>query len=177
MSAFTPAASRVRLRFVVALMLVLPFLAHAIWDYVEGAAAPRADRRHRSSGAPTTNEPYRVLSAGAVDADRFYRAAAALVGPTVRRDRRTPTYLVAAAPRSGDWTPDLVGEVRAQLAEHQEALSLADRAAALPFEGVFARLVGGLSDVWPCAVVAALRPARDRARAGGDSERRVRLAV
>lgn len=125
----------VRARFVVALMLVLPFLAHAIWDYVEARRLhARIDAIVRS-GAPTSNEPSRVLSDAAVDADRYYRAAAALVGPY--RPPRSPQteYRIGASLRSGTWTPDLVDELRAQLAEHREALSLADRAAALSFEG------------------------------------------
>jgi hypothetical protein len=130
-----PQPPRLRLRFIVSLLLVLPFLAHAIWDFVEARRLNARIDAIVASGAPTTNEPYRVLSGGAADADRYYRAAAALVGPYRVPAAPDNAHRVDAALRNGGWTPDLVDEVRAQIDEQREALSLADRGAALPFEG------------------------------------------
>ena len=135
MTTSVPRPPRVRLRFVVALMLVLPFLAHAIWDYVE---ARRLNARIDSiilSGAPTSTDRYQPLTGGAADADRYYRAAAALAGGFRLPASPQMAYRVNAAMRDGNWTPDLVDELRARVDEHREALSLVDRAAALPFEG------------------------------------------
>jgi hypothetical protein len=128
-------SARVRLRFVVVLMLVLPVLALAIWDYVEARRLNARMDAIVASGAPTSNQRYHALSGGAADADRYYRAAAALIGTFRPPASPGMDYRVGAAVRSGDWTPNLIDEVRAQLAEHREALSLVDRAAALPFEG------------------------------------------
>ena len=135
MSESVPLPRRVRLRFVVALMLVLPFLAHAVWDYVEARRLNQRIQDVVASGAPTSNERFRPMSAAAADADRFYRAAAALAGSSRVPALPAIDYQVAAALRSGNWPPDVAATAHAQIEALQEALSLTDRAAPLPFDG------------------------------------------
>ncbi|HEY7292061.1 MAG TPA: hypothetical protein VH583_19655 [Vicinamibacterales bacterium] len=93
-------------------VLLLPFVVHAIWDYVEARRMNRRIDAIASSGEPVRSSPFQanVRSAPAADADRYYRAAAALV-TGVTQDQH--------------WSA----------AQFTEALSFVDRAAALTFEG------------------------------------------
>jgi hypothetical protein len=93
----------------VVFVLLAPFVAHAIWDYVEERRLGARIRAVVSSGAPTTTRHPFELSPDAARADEYYRAAAALV-----------TRGHVAPARWEDYT---------------QALEFVDRASALPFEG------------------------------------------
>ena len=121
----------------VAFALLLPFVAHSIWDYTEARRLrARIDaivfQTQPVTVAPNNRSPQ--AAAGAADAERFYRAAAALAGGFLRGDSGPQMYRMNAAIRGGDIPPDLLRDVRARVAEYGEALTLADRAAALPLE-------------------------------------------
>ena len=161
--------TRVRPRFVIALLAVLPLLAHSIWDYVEARRLRAHIDAIQSRGEPV-GPRYVQLSAAAADADRLYRAASILasgfdLGVEPRRRHQLSTAI-----RDGDWTPDVRDEVRARLARYSDAMVLADRAAELPFDGftpgtTYNYLTGHL---WSLARICALR-ATVRAL-DGDSE-------
>ena len=121
----------------VVFVLLLPLVAHSIWDYVEARRlSARLDAIVRQgqpiSGA--SNVPLPPSPKGVADADRFYRAAAALAGGSGLSDTQPFAYRMNAAMRSGDVPPELGDGLRARVEEYREALSFADRAAALPFE-------------------------------------------
>ena len=114
----------------VALIVVMPFAVHAMWGYVEA-------RRFRSAieAIESRGEPIRRATAlprgEAARAERYYRAAAALAS---RFGTGLPTTVLAAE-RSGDWTPELVEQLRTVLADYELAFQLIGWAAPLPFEG------------------------------------------
>jgi hypothetical protein len=93
----------------VVFVLLAPFVAHAVWDYVEERRLGARVRAVVASGAPTSTPHPVTLSPDAARADEYYRAAAALV-----------TSVHLAQPRFED---------------HADALEFVDRASALPFEG------------------------------------------
>ena len=162
--------TQVRPRFIVALVLAMPFLAHSIWDYVEARRLRARIEAIKGRGEPLGAARVVQLSAAAADADRLYRAAAALaagfdLGTTTQRRQR-----LSKAIRDGDWTSDIRDEVRAHLARYSDALALADRAAELPFEGFTADTTDNymVSHVWSLARICALT-ATTRAL-DGDSE-------
>jgi hypothetical protein len=77
-----------------------------------------------------------VLPKGpAADADRYYQAAAALAVDYTGNIPPVLAHDFQVADASGQWPPSLVAAMRAMVRDHEEALSLVDRAAPLPFEG------------------------------------------
>jgi len=132
-----------------ALAVLLPILAYTIWDYIEM-------RRFRSRieaiavrGEPITIQGPFKMSADAGDADRFYRAAGALA---MSFTSGQPSRAALALYSSGDLPAEAIDAARAVVARYGEALSLADRAANLPFEGfkpgtTFNYLIASLNDV------------------------------
>lgn len=126
---------RVRARFIVALILVLPFLAYSIWDYAEARRlTARVDAIVRS-GAPITTYKYAELSSAAGQAERYYRAASALAGGFRLSDKPQVEYQMTHSMREASWTPALIEDLRGRIRGYEDALSLVDRAAPLPFEG------------------------------------------
>ncbi len=141
------------LRFSTAVFVVLlPFVVHAVWDYVEvRRLSARMDAIARR-GEPITMAPFLPVTSSATDADRFYRAAAALSAGYGLIDGAQVVFQMHAALRTGDVTPEALGQIQAHLAKYGEALSLADRAAELPFERflpgyTFNYLIAGLNSV------------------------------
>jgi hypothetical protein len=127
-------SSRVRWPFRIVLVIAFALLAHATWDYTETRRLrARLDAIVRS-GEPMSPIPYVQLSGGASDADRFYRAASALVSG-ISEEPPDMAYRVLRAERDGEWPADVVASTRSLVEKHSEALDLVDRAAALPFDG------------------------------------------
>jgi hypothetical protein len=119
---------------VIVFIVLLPLLAYSAWDAVEAARVRSRVDALRHSGAPTSL-PYILPSGPAEDAERYYRASAALVHPSdptvaVDVDRRMSRGL-----RAGEWTPEVIATARQRIELNREALDYADRAAALPFIG------------------------------------------
>jgi hypothetical protein len=120
-------------------VLLLPLAAHVAWDYVEtrrlNDCLDAIVRRGEPVTAAATDAPSFGLSGQFADADRFYRAASVLAGSFRFGDTPQLTFRMTDAVRTGDVPPDLANALRARTEEFGEALSLADRAAALPFGG------------------------------------------
>jgi hypothetical protein len=141
------------LRFSTGVFLVLlPFVVHAVWDYIEVRRLSARMDAIAQRGQPITMAPFLPVTSSATDADRFYRAAAALSGGYGLIDGAQVVFQMHAALRTGDVTPEALGQIRAHIAEYGEALSLADRAAELPFERflpgyTFNYLIAGLNSV------------------------------
>ena len=132
-----------------ALAVLLPILAFTMWDYVEM-------RRFRSRidaivarGEPVTLQgPFR-MSPDATDADRFYRAAGTLA---MAFTSGQPPRVITALYSNADLPADAIAAARIVVSRYSEALSFADRAADLPFEGfkpgtTFNYLIASLNDV------------------------------
>jgi hypothetical protein len=139
----------VRRGFVVALLLVLPFLAHAVWDYIETRRLNARVETVARSGAPITMYRSVELGADAARAERYYRAASVLAGDFRLSDKPEVEYRLSHAMRDAAWTPAAIDELRSPLEAHDDALALVDRAAPLPFDGFATgsdrnRVVGGL---------------------------------
>jgi hypothetical protein len=126
---------RVRRGFVIALCITMAVLAHSIWDYVESRRVRQRLDAIRAADAPTTMSSAKRLSGSAADADRYYRAAAALAGRAWESIPPGHEYRMSQALRDDNWPPGLVADLRSILEGHREALMYVDRAAALPFEG------------------------------------------
>lgn len=101
-----PALARIA---AIAFVLLAPFVAHAIWDYVEERRLDSRVRAVVASGAPTSTPHPVDLSPDAARADEYYRAAAALI------------------------TSVRLGESHWEA--HTDALEFVDRATGLPFAG------------------------------------------
>jgi hypothetical protein len=124
-----------KISFVVCVML-LPFLAYSVWDYVEMARLRRRLDAIAKSGAPA-EAPYQRPTGDAAESERYYRAASALSidfydGLPAARNR------LQKALRDGQWSADTIGMARAAVARNAEALALVDRAAARSFTGFLA---------------------------------------
>lgn len=133
----SPAAPqrRVRGRFIVALLVVLLVLAHAIWDYVETRRLKTRVDAIVATGGPISFAIFKrtALSVDAAAADRYYRAAAALAGNL--RVSAQESYRLGVAMSDGKWTPDVIDPIRARVSDYSDALSYVDRAAPLAFDG------------------------------------------
>jgi hypothetical protein len=113
-------------------VLLLPFVIHAAWGYVETRRLDAALKAIEARGEPI--QPQMVVPLGdAATAARYYRAAAALASD-FRTDPRGWYGDVRAAERTGNWPDGLLRTIRAVIAPYDEVLSLLDRAADLPFE-------------------------------------------
>jgi hypothetical protein len=142
----------VRRPFIVALLLVLVLLAHSIWDYVETRRFKTRVDAIVERGEPISTPGFRRpgSSAGTADADRLYRAAATLAGNFRLSDSTQEAYRVSVAMRDGNWTPEMIGLIRARVGDYSDALAYADRAAPLSFNGflpgwTFTYLGGGIA--------------------------------
>jgi hypothetical protein len=132
-------ALRVRPGFVrisaVALVLLAPLVAHAIWDYIEARRlCARIDAIAARHEPLTARGPFDQLTGDAAISERQYRAAAALSSGGYR-PLPAPTYQrIRAAERDGVWPDALRATLRSHLAQYEDVFALVDRAAALPFE-------------------------------------------
>jgi hypothetical protein len=152
----SPAAPqpRVRRRFIVALLVVLLVLAHAIWDYVETRRLKTRVDAIVATGGPISFAIFKrpALTVEAADADRYYRAAAILAGDFRLSDSTQETYRVGVAMRDGQWTPEMIDLIRARVNDYKDALGYIDRAAPLAFKGflpgwTFNYLWGGIANL------------------------------
>ena len=121
----------------VVLLLLVPFVAHAVWDYVEARRLRTRLDAIAARGEPLTGRATTIveLSDGAAESERYYRAAAALADGVYDDLPSTMVHRMSAASRDGVWPPDLIAMIRATVDRYGEVLAFADRAAALPFEG------------------------------------------
>jgi hypothetical protein len=118
-------------------VLLLPAVAHAVWDYVEARRLRTRIDAIAARGEPLTMRPTKIVetSEGARKSASYYRAAVALAGGVYEEMPSTLSRRMMVAARAGAWPPDLIPVMRAQVDRYAEALAFADRAAALPFDG------------------------------------------
>jgi hypothetical protein len=118
-------------------LLLVPLVAHAIWDYVEARRLRTRLDAIVARGEPLTATRLRIaeLTGGAAESDRTYRAAAALVSDIYGGASPTMGYRVGKAEREAVWPADVLTFIRTAVERNGQALALVDRAAALPFEG------------------------------------------
>ncbi len=124
----------------VAFALLLPFVIHSVWDYIEARRLRAFIDEIARKGEPVRPEIYHPLTGGAAESARYYRAAAALASGfgremSVGAGPSNFGLRVATAEREGIWPDDLVSDLRATLDRYRDALTFGDRAASLPFEG------------------------------------------
>jgi len=129
----------------VAFVVLLPILAYTIWDYVESRRLESRLDAIRRRGEPTS-PLYQPPAGDFKQAERFYRAAAALLAFPDQGIRPDPASIRARnefqrARLDGRWTPDALELARAEVTMNREALTFVDRAARLPFAG----FLGGTS--------------------------------
>jgi hypothetical protein len=117
-------------------ILLVPVLAHSVWDYIEVRHLDAAIAAIERSGEPTTAALRMDLAGAPADADRYYRAAAAL--SSGRATKQLPNDIIVSlrtAEHDDVWPRDLVESLRSWVDSQSEAIQFADRAAALPFVG------------------------------------------
>jgi hypothetical protein len=130
--------------------LLLPFLIHAAWGYVETRRLDAAIQSIEARGEPVRAQSIKPVG-DAATAARYYRAAAALASD-FRTDSRRWSGEVTVAERTRNWPDELLAKLRTVIEPYEEMLSLVDRAAALPFEDFgsgtdYNYLAAGLIDV------------------------------
>jgi hypothetical protein len=124
---------------VVVFVLLLPFVAHAAFDYAEtqrlGASIAKIRARHEPLTSQEIQPPV-ILTGAAADAARYYRGAAAVVGPEWDEEQRTRLRArIADALWSGTWPNALVADLRSRVSRDEDVYRLLDRATPLAFEG------------------------------------------
>ena len=120
---------------IVVFLLLMPFAVYSVCDYVEMRRPRLRIEAIAERGEPTTALAYRPLNGASTQAARYYQAAASLVFGYSAEIPAPIGHQLSAAAKSGVWPPELVNRARSIVEEHHEALSLVDRAAALPFDG------------------------------------------
>ena len=119
---------------IVAFALLIPVVAYTVWGYVETRRLNAAIAAIVRNGEPVS-EPYRRLTGQAAEADRTYRAAATLA-EGLFSDMPTAFFSrLGEAEREGVFPPDVASRMRELTDRYRESVTLAERAAALPFEG------------------------------------------
>ncbi|HEY2904494.1 MAG TPA: hypothetical protein VGJ29_01240 [Vicinamibacterales bacterium] len=117
-------------------VLLIPVLVHSIWDYLELRRLDAAISSIERSGPAINPREHIDLAGPAADADRYYRAAAALAsGRAAKLMSNEFARRLSVAEREDAWPPELVAELRSWVDSYDEALAFADRAALLPFDG------------------------------------------
>jgi hypothetical protein len=117
----------------VAFVVLLPFVVSSTWGYVEDRRFDRALQEIQRRGEPTV--PLTAVPTGlASAAERDYRAAAALAS-TFRVDAQVPLQRVASAIQKDEWPADALDALQSAMPQYDEALTLIDRGAQLPFDG------------------------------------------
>jgi hypothetical protein len=124
----------------VAFALLLPFVIHSVWDYIETRRLRAFIDEIVRKGEPVRPDTYRPLTGDAAESDRYYRAAAALASGfglemSAGAGPSQFGFRVTRAESEGLWPDDLVRELRTVLDRYRDALTFGDRAASLPFEG------------------------------------------
>src|SRR4051812_32080625 len=104
-------------------VLLLPAVAHAVWDYVEARRLRTRVDAIAARGERLTMRAIVETSAGLRESARYYRAAAAL-GEGIYDDMpsNVSNGLTVAA-RSGAWSPDLIAIMRGKVDRFREALA------------------------------------------------------
>jgi len=144
-------------------VLLVPFVIHAAWDYIETRRLALSIAKIRERHEPLVTfdiQPFVVPHGESADASRYYRAAAALVGIEWDEEQRTRLRARVTDAMSNDtWPAELMSDLRARVGRESEALGLMDRAAPLAFDGFgsgfFARF--GIGDMMTLIRVAPLR--------------------
>lgn len=113
-------------------LLLLPFVIHAAWGYVEARRLDAAIRSIEARGEPVRTQSVAPVG-DAATAARYYRAAAALASG-FRADPRGWAGELTTAERTGNWPDSLLAKIRTVIGPYEEMLSLVDRAAELPFD-------------------------------------------
>ena len=117
---------------VVAFVLLLPFAVGAVWDYVENTRYQEAVHRIQMKGEPT-QWPDGPPAWDTDQASRYYRAAGALAS-NFHSDARLPLRALTTSMQKDEWADGSLESLHATLTPYDEATSLADRAADLPFD-------------------------------------------
>ena len=119
---------------VVVFVLLLPFVAYTVWDYIEAARLDRVlhelDPQNGFAGSPGVR-----LDPNEAWAERYYRAGATLTSnymPVLPVIQARLNRLSTAA-RADGWPPAILTDLRDNDRENVEALEFATKAAALPF--------------------------------------------
>jgi len=125
-------APRIPLWSRVAFLVLLPFVLYTAWGYIESRRLESRVDAIQQRGEPL-ERPYPRLTSETRQAERLYRAAAALwVAPERSIEERNSIGRVS---RENHWTPEAVALARQEVLANREALEFVDRAAALPFAG------------------------------------------
>lgn len=127
---------------IVAFVTLIPVALHSLWDYIEIRRLVREIEAVIARGEPVTEHQaglgYRKQSPEEDLAGRYYLSAAHVGYPVMAADREAiralSRHVLGHAPRDFDLAA-VKERLRRQTAEGQTALGLADRAAALPFNG------------------------------------------
>lgn len=121
------------------LVLALPVVAHAAWDYTEARRLRARVDAIAAKGEPTSIDqlrPVRQLTDDGKEAARLYRAAAALASDWNRNSYvalAPPKNILNSAPQ--DWSPAQREEANRLVTSNSDVLNLVDRATAIEFSG------------------------------------------
>src|SRR4051812_8974675 len=165
-------------------ILLMPLLAHSIWDYVELRRLDSVISNVDRSAERGRLAQHVDLAGPAADSDRYYRAAAALASGRGAKLMSTEFLSrLSAAERDDVWPQELVAELQSWVDSYDEPLAFADRAAGLPFDGfaagqTFSYLTADLVTIFRAqgyrAIVRALSGDADGAGGALFSEARLR---
>ncbi len=134
---------------IVAFAILLPIVAHRLWDYIELRQLVREIEAIRDKGEPVSESDIAAVIAGRRyaqharqdNADSYYLAAAMLAQNTRGADAITHLLewlaIQPPAQRTTQALQKLAEPLRQVVAESHDALTLADRAAQLKFTGFF----------------------------------------
>jgi len=114
----------------VAFLVLLPFVLYSAWNYIESRRLASRLDVIQQRGEPL-EPPYPRLTGDSRQAERLYRAAAALWIAEQRPIEAGNS--LGRAWRQNQWTPDTIELARGEVLANHEALEFVDRAAALPF--------------------------------------------
>lgn len=110
-------------------VLLLPFVSHAVWDYVEMRRLDAQINAVIEKNEPVLPEVYRRPYVPG-ESERLYLAATALAA-----DQTQPASDFVYRPEKFDWSAASLATLKRILEKYEEALTFLDRAAELPFHG------------------------------------------
>jgi hypothetical protein len=116
----------------VAFLVLLPFVLYSAWGYIESRRLQSRVDVIQQRGEPL-QRPYPRLTSENRQAERLYRAAAAL--QVAKEHSIEARNNIERGWRENRWTPDTIALVRGEVLANREALEFVDRASALPFAG------------------------------------------